>query len=104
MALDLTPLLPKRDDTYVGTMARGLVGSEILRIAAEIRELTAQGRKVCNLTVGDFSPREFPIPGLAAPGHLPPRSRAGETNYPPVGRRAGAAPEPCSASTSGRWG
>ena len=62
MALDLTTLLPKRDDTYVGTMAKGLVGSEILRIAAEIRELTAQGRKVCNLTVGDFSPREFPIP------------------------------------------
>ncbi len=82
MALDLT-YLPKRDDTHVGTMARGLVGSEILRIAAEIRELTAQGRKVCNLTVGDFSPREFPIPDGAGRGASSPRSQAGETNYPP---------------------
>jgi aspartate aminotransferase len=82
MALDLTPLLgPRRDDT-IGTMVRGLVGSEILRIAGEIRELVAQGKQVCNLTVGDFSPKEFPIPpglgeGIAA------ALKAGETNYPP---------------------
>ena len=82
MALDLNPLFgPRRDDT-VGTMVRGLVGSEILRIAAEIRELVAQGKQVCNLTVGDFSPREFPIPralGSAITAAL----EAGETNYPP---------------------
>ncbi|MDY7225985.1 pyridoxal phosphate-dependent aminotransferase [Hyalangium rubrum] len=81
MALDLTQL-PKRDDANVGTMARGLVGSEILRIAAEIRELTAQGRKVCNLTVGDFSPREFPIPASLGQG-IANALQAGETNYPP---------------------
>lgn len=81
MALDLT-YLPKRDDTHVGTMARGLVGSEILRIAAEIRELTAQGRKVCNLTVGDFSPREFPIPEALGKAIIT-ALNAGETNYPP---------------------
>jgi len=83
MALDLTSLLgPKGDDTTVGAMARGLVGSEILRIAAEIRERVAQGRKVCNLTVGDFSPREFPIPeGLSR--HISAALQAGETNYPP---------------------
>ena len=82
MALDLHPLFgPRRDDT-VGTMVRGLVGSEILRIAAEIRELVAQGKQVCNLTVGDFSPREFPIPTLLAEG-IGAALRAGETNYPP---------------------
>ncbi|XXF78671.1 aminotransferase class I/II-fold pyridoxal phosphate-dependent enzyme [Myxococcaceae bacterium GXIMD 01537] len=83
MALDLTSLLgPKRDDATVGTMARGLVGSEILKIAAEIREHVAQGRKVCNLTVGDFSPREFPIPeGLSR--HITSALQGGETNYPP---------------------
>jgi aspartate aminotransferase len=81
MALDLT-YLPKRDDTHVGTMARGLVGSEILRIAAEIRELLAQGRKVCNLTVGDFSPREFPIPPALSQAIVT-ALQAGETNYPP---------------------
>lgn len=82
MALDLTTLLPKRDDTFVGTMAKGLVGSEILRIGAEIRELTAQGRKICNLTVGDFSPREFPIPASLGQG-IAQALQAGETNYPP---------------------
>lgn len=82
MALDLNPLFgPRRDDT-VGTMARGLQGSEILRIAAEIRELVAQGQEVCNLTVGDFSPREFPIPQSLGEG-IAAALRAGETNYPP---------------------
>jgi len=63
-------------------MARGLVGSEILRIAAEVRELVAKGRKVCNLTVGDFSPREFPIPDGLRQG-IATALQAGETNYPP---------------------
>ncbi|RKH67742.1 aminotransferase class I/II-fold pyridoxal phosphate-dependent enzyme [Corallococcus interemptor] len=83
MALDLTSLpRPSRDDTTVSTMARGLVGSEILRIAAEIRELVAKGNKVCNLTVGDFSPKEFPIPdGLR--DQIGAALQAGETNYPP---------------------
>ncbi|HYO67657.1 MAG TPA: aminotransferase class I/II-fold pyridoxal phosphate-dependent enzyme [Archangium sp.] len=82
MALDLTSLLGARRDDTVGTMVRGLIGSEILRIAGEIRELVAQGKQVCNLTVGDFSPREFPIPaplGDAIAAAL----KAGETNYPP---------------------
>ena len=82
MALDLTSLLgPRRDDT-VGTMVRGLIGSEILRIAGEIRELVAQGKQVCNLTVGDFSPREFPIPALLGDA-IASALKAGETNYPP---------------------
>lgn len=83
MALDLTSLpRPSRDDASIGTMARGLVGSEILRIAAEVRELVAKGRKVCNLTVGDFSPREFPIPDGLRQG-IATALQAGETNYPP---------------------
>lgn len=83
MAIDLTSLpRPSRDDATVGTMARGLVGSEILRIAAQIRELVAKGQKVCNLTVGDFSPKEFPIPdGLRQ--NIATALQAGETNYPP---------------------
>ncbi|HYO59823.1 pyridoxal phosphate-dependent aminotransferase [Archangium sp.] len=82
MALDLTPLLgPHRNDT-VGTMVRGLTGSEILRIAGEIRELVAQGKQVCNLTVGDFSPREFPIPSALGDA-IAAALKAGETNYPP---------------------
>ncbi|HET9451639.1 MAG TPA: aminotransferase class I/II-fold pyridoxal phosphate-dependent enzyme [Aggregicoccus sp.] len=83
MALELAPLLgAARDEAPVSTMARGLVGSEILKIAAEIRELVAQGNEVCNLTVGDFSPREFPIPALLGQ-YIAQALQAGETNYPP---------------------
>jgi aspartate aminotransferase len=63
-------------------MADGLIGSEILKIAGEIRSLKAAGQSVCDLTVGDFDPQQFPIPErlrdavTAALGQ-------GETNYPP---------------------
>jgi aspartate aminotransferase len=66
----------------VSDMAAGLVGSEILRIAGEIRALMAAGRPICNLTVGDFDPRYFPIPRHLAEGTLA-ALEAGETNYPP---------------------
>src|SRR5262245_58681778 len=64
-------------------MARGLIGSEILRISGEIRTLVAQGRAVCDLTVGDFSPRQFPIPERLREGVRDALER-GETNYPPT--------------------
>ncbi len=64
------------------TMARGLIGSEILRIASEIRAAQARGDKICNLTVGDFSSKEFPIPAALREGVLRALA-AGETNYPP---------------------
>jgi aspartate aminotransferase len=69
-------------DPRVSTMAGGLVGSEILRLAAEIRALTAQGAEICNLTVGDFSPSEFAAPASLVDGIVA-ALRAGETNYPP---------------------
>lgn len=63
-------------------VALGLVGSEILKIAASVRALAAQGRKVCNLTVGDFLPREFPIPDVLQDAITRAYERR-ETNYPP---------------------
>jgi aspartate aminotransferase len=66
----------------VSTMASGLVGSVILRIAGEIRTLVAAGRPVCDLTVGDFNPRYFPIPAQLLAGVHAALER-GETNYPP---------------------
>jgi aspartate aminotransferase len=77
-ARDPGPLPGRR----ASAMASGLVGSEILRIAAEIRALAAAGHRICDLTVGDFDPRQFPIPavlGEAIQGAL----LRGETNYPP---------------------
>lgn len=83
MTLDLTTTLgPARDEAVVSSMARGLVGSEILKIAGEVRALEAKGTKTCNLTVGDFHPREFPIPARLQQ-LVTSALEAGETNYPP---------------------
>ena len=62
--------------------ARGMRASEILKIAAEIRSLQAEGRPICNLTVGDFDPRQFPIPEMLRTG-VQAALDAHETNYPP---------------------
>ncbi len=67
----------------VSTMASGLVGSEILKIAADIRELQRSGVEVCNLTVGDFDPAQFPIPALLCDA-IRDALAAGQTNYPPA--------------------
>lgn len=63
-------------------MAGGLVGSEILKIAGDIRELVGSGVEVCNLTVGDFDPAQFPVPELLSAG-IRDALLAGQTNYPP---------------------
>ncbi|HET8796100.1 MAG TPA: aminotransferase class I/II-fold pyridoxal phosphate-dependent enzyme [Thermoanaerobaculia bacterium] len=69
-------------DRSLSTLAQGLIGSEVLKIAAEVRAMTAGGRAVANLTVGDFSPSEFRIPPLL--GSLIAENLAnGQTNYPP---------------------
>jgi aspartate aminotransferase len=43
-------------DHSLSKLAQGLTGSEVLKIAGEVRTLMASGRSVANLTVGDFSP------------------------------------------------
>ncbi|PRP99009.1 Aspartate aminotransferase [Enhygromyxa salina] len=73
---------PSEGDGRISTMAAGLVGSEILKIAGDIRELGRAGVEVCNLTVGDFKPAQFPIPELLAQG-IRDALAAGQTNYPP---------------------
>jgi len=69
---------PGRVSNSVGT----LEGSAILKIAGEIRARVAAGEKVCNLTVGDFDPRQFRIPASLEQGIAHALAR-GETNYPP---------------------
>ena len=63
-------------------VAASLVGSEILKIAADVRLLVARGEAVCNLTVGDFAATEFRIPAALEHGIVEALHR-GETNYPP---------------------
>jgi aspartate aminotransferase len=74
---------PAPAEGRVSSMAQGLIGSEILRIAAEIRGLKAEGRDVCDLTVGDFDARHFPVPEVLAAGIQAALER-GETHYPPT--------------------
>jgi aspartate aminotransferase len=83
--VDLTDLAHSDADPArrVSAMASQLVGSEILKIAAQIRALKAKGAEISDFTVGDFNPRHFPIPGellRATAAAL----AAGETNYPPA--------------------
>ena len=63
-------------------LARGLIGSEVLKIATEIRALIAGGQPVCNLTVGDFDPKEFRPPERLIAG-VQKALLGGHTNYPP---------------------
>ena len=60
----------------------GLRGSQILAIAASVQAMAAEGKSVCNLTVGDFKPSEFPVPAKLVEG-IQSALAAGETNYPP---------------------
>jgi aspartate aminotransferase len=69
-------------DRSLSRLAQGLVGSEVLRIAGEVRAAIAAGRTICNLTVGDFDPREFPLPAKLV-ADIKGALDAGHSNYPP---------------------
>jgi len=80
--VDVTSLVRSSGPSRVSKMAGGLVGSEILRIAADIRGLIRSGKKICNLTVGDFDTKQFPIP-VKLKTEIGKALDRGETNYPP---------------------
>ncbi|MBP6334031.1 MAG: pyridoxal phosphate-dependent aminotransferase [Bacteroidia bacterium] len=46
----------------VSEMAENLIGSEIIKLAAEINEKIRNGERIFNYTIGDFDPKIFPIP------------------------------------------
>lgn len=84
MSIHISALLPDAatTDDSLSDLARGVTGSQILRIAAQIRAMKARGETICNLTVGDFDPTNFPIPAVLASA-LTEALAAGQTNYPP---------------------
>lgn len=65
----------------VSVMAENLVGSEIIKLAAEINQRIRRGEKIYNLTIGDFDPHIFPIPETLRDGIIQ-AYKDGETNYP----------------------
>lgn len=52
----------RRTPLPVSEMAENLIGSEIIKLAAEINEKMRQGERIYNFTIGDFDPSIFPIP------------------------------------------
>jgi aspartate aminotransferase len=63
-------------------LAETLIGSEIIRLAADIKEKMAKGQKIYNYTIGDFDPEIFPIPKEFEEAVV--RSyREKNTHYPP---------------------
>lgn len=66
----------------LSAMARAMAPSSILTIANEIRELKESGATVADMTVGDFSPAQFPIPSRLRE-LVEEELEAGRTNYPP---------------------
>ena len=72
----------------VSKMAAGLVGSEIIRIGNQVSEQVRQGANICNLTIGDFDSRIFPIPAGLTAGIVA-AYQAGQTNYPPAAGMGG---------------
>ena len=67
----------------VSKMAAGLIGSEIIRIGNQVSEQVRQGANICNLTIGDFDSKIFPIPAGLTSGIIE-AYQAGQTNYPPA--------------------
>lgn len=65
----------------VSKLAENIIGSEIIKLAGEVNEKVKQGEKIYNLTIGDFNPKEFPIPAelkqLIVDEYF-----ADQTNYP----------------------
>jgi len=65
----------------VSKTAQNLIGSEIIKLAGEIKEKIKLGEKIHNFTIGDFDPAIFPIPEELKEEIIK-AYQANETNYP----------------------
>ena len=73
---------PKAAEIKVSAMAEQLIGSEILKIAAEVNEKIRKGEKIYNFTVGDFDSNIFPLPEELKTDIID-AYHTNQTNYPP---------------------
>lgn len=67
----------------VAEMAENLIGSEIIKLAGEVKAKMDKGEKIYNLTIGDFNPKIFPIP-VELKNEIIKAYQNEETNYPPA--------------------
>ena len=64
-------------------LAETLIGSEIVKLGAEIKEKIKKGEKISNFTIGDFDSSIFPIPKLLEEEIIK-AYKEGFTTYPPA--------------------
>ncbi len=62
-------------------LAEGIIGSEIIKLAAEVNEKIKQGEEIYNMTIGDFNPVYFPIPAELKQ-YIIEEYLSDQTNYP----------------------
>ena len=68
-------------ESRLSQLSETLIGSEIVKLGAEIKERIKAGEKIYNFTVGDFDPQIFPIPQLLE-DEIVEADRSKFTNYP----------------------
>ena len=78
----MTDALSRVGDAGLSSLAQNLIGSEVLKISREVTAMIRSGAAVANLTVGDFSPKQFQIP-VPLRDLIVKNLHDGETNYPP---------------------
>ncbi|MFI5150311.1 MAG: pyridoxal phosphate-dependent aminotransferase [Bacteroidia bacterium] len=76
-----TTTMESKKDMIVSNIAEHIIGSEIIKLAAEVNEKIRNGEKIYNLTIGDFNPKIFPIPAGLKKSIVEAYDND-ETNYP----------------------
>lgn len=67
----------------LSNLAETLIGSEIVKLGAEIKEKIKQGNKIYNYTIGDFDSSIFPIP-VELENEIITAYKNHHTTYPPA--------------------
>src|SRR5436190_4702812 len=70
-----------KSDLTVSLMAENLIGSEIIKLAADVNEKIKNGERIFNYTIGDFDPKIFPLPQELTDA-ITQAYQNGHTNYP----------------------
>ena len=65
----------------ISKLAENIIGSEIIKLAGEVNEKIKQGEKIFNMTIGDFNPKQFPIPAELKQ-YIIEEYEDDQTNYP----------------------
>jgi aspartate aminotransferase len=82
--IDTRPFLKDNNERLrISLMSQSLQESEILKIAGQIRGMIREGKPILNLTIGDFSSAQFPVPSRLL-ADIKTALDEGHTNYPPA--------------------